>query len=1744
MKTFAICLSFLGFALFVSPVLNQIEVVQEAEMGYTYAGPGSPSIKPRSNASNQQTLWVNQVGGEASWEIIIPATGDYSLVVRYSNDDTGVLDDISVRVNGSQVGGFESEDTGSGGSGWNVFVESPAIPLGQLAAGTVTLSLRLDAHDGFGIEYDLLTLTGTNIQPPPTPLLVSPANGTSNISANPLLDWNPSPGVNTYHVQIDDSPDFSSPEVDAAGLTDTEYQAGNLAEGTAFYWRVRASNACEDSPWTASWTFTTECLVSANISASGPTTFCNGEIVQLTATGGNEFLWSNGATTASITVASTGTYSVTVSNSINCTASDTIAVTVQPVVTPTISIEVDNSTICGGNAITFEATAANGGNQPAYQWLVNGDDAGTNSPVFTTNALDDGDMVQCRLLSSEDCPGNNPVFSNTVTVSKTQAYYHPLQNFDFYVDRVKSFYNFFGGNSGVVNADLLELAYDTSETRTGYGRSLKITYEDMENFSIYVESLERKWFDGSTWLNLKNLFPDFTNPALQNRQIDSIVFYGKLVANQPLTLQVKLEDANHDGATINQVVQPSSQWQRFAFSLDDFTGNFNPEIAKFVGLNFDQGLGNAGTSGVFYLDDMYLVESCFEKPSFSSPEEMMAYLNEVSFRYFWMAVEPKSKFTLDRHVWDDLISTDAIGFSLAAHIVAHKNGWIDPVLIEDRVEHILTYLLDSCAHATDTNMVVNDPLGYASVNGIWAHFLDHNTLARKDDRTEFSIFSSALLLAGVITAGEYFDSNPNIVSKADSLYRMTDWNFLLRPDGLMNYDWKPETGFSPYYTDWFSEELDLAFLLGISSPEPTNSLLSNPYFLDGYRKPHCIDGDYIYSAPGSNFTYYFLQMYARFDEQTQRFQNSRNALLTDLAFCQNEYGILGYDPLIFGTTACEGPDSAGIDFIVGTDTFFISNYHAYGYCCKFDQHNTGNGTVAVYGSGSAALFLPQEVKDLWEYYYNDLDEQFWDDCGYRFWSPIFGMPDAFHLAPDSTWDTLVNGLGFRGPWLSAPRFGIDVGPMLMNMDSYLSEMAGNPSVRDYFSSYPSIASNLSQFENIAPTDELKAGVSVHLISPQTVCEGEPLIFEAAWEHGGDDPIFEWYLDVALEQSGTDTIFSVMATPGNHQIFCRMISSEHCIEGQMATSSSLSANVLPASPVSVMVMASSAASCVGDEITLTAIVANGGTSPFYQWMVNGVDAGVNEPVLVLNEQGGKDTVTCVVTSSVVCAANNPATSSVTILEFHALPVIMFQNVNSYCLEDEPSELTIALPSGGMYLGNGIIGNVFDPALAGEGTHPVTYIYTDPATGCTNAADTALLVAEALTASVDILTSADEICEGDAVVFTAVPTNGGDSPTIEWLVNGLATGTTGQVFETDSLEDGDAVTCKMTSSGDCVNEPMVMSVPITVTVFLVPNATANNTGPSCEDGVVILSADGGSGYQWEGPNGFSSNEDTVVLEQVTTLDAGTYTVAVTNSDGCTGTASTTVVVNPQPTIDSIYSNAPLCSGDTLEISASTDGISYVWTAPDDDVYNQQTVVVPDASVFDSGIWVLSVNSMEGCEAEEGLGVVVNGLPSVSINPDCLPDSILAGMLPFPLDSCGIPYGGIFSVNGEITDTISPQMMVGVFEIVYSYPDTNGCTGTAVALVDIVSESNTVRNNGFHVKIFPNPSDGLFNVALEGLRGSIQVSLYDPYGREVERQVLNPGELDGRIFDLRHLPSGVYFFVLEQGVNRWAGKVVILG
>jgi hypothetical protein len=143
---------------------------------------------------------------------------------------------------------------------------------------------------------------------------------------------------------------------------------------------VIVTNANNCSATSAATSVTVNGLPTASITAGSATTFCAGGEVILTASAGNSYLWSNNATTQSITVNVTGNYSVTVTNANNCSAtSAATAVTVN--VLPVVTTAKTDVGCLGGNDGSITVTASNG--NPPYQYSKDGGANYQSGNVFT-----------------------------------------------------------------------------------------------------------------------------------------------------------------------------------------------------------------------------------------------------------------------------------------------------------------------------------------------------------------------------------------------------------------------------------------------------------------------------------------------------------------------------------------------------------------------------------------------------------------------------------------------------------------------------------------------------------------------------------------------------------------------------------------------------------------------------------------------------------------------------------------------------------------------------------------------------------------------------------------------------------------------------------------------------------------------------------------------------------------------------------------------------------------------------------------------------------------------------------------------------------------------------------------------------------------------------------------------------------------------------------------------------------------
>ena len=196
---------------------------------------------------------------------------------------------------------------------------------------------------------------------------VTSASGCSAVSAATTVTANPLPvvagitgsttlcqGLTTQFANATSGGTWSSSDSNIASISASGIVTG-VAVGTAtIIYTYTNGNGCTSS---TSALITINSGVTPTISADGPTTFCPRGTVTLTASAGASYLWSNGAQTQSITVTTSGSYYVTVSNASGCSAVSTATtVTVSDTTVPTITAPATVNTTTNNGCYAFNVS--------------------------------------------------------------------------------------------------------------------------------------------------------------------------------------------------------------------------------------------------------------------------------------------------------------------------------------------------------------------------------------------------------------------------------------------------------------------------------------------------------------------------------------------------------------------------------------------------------------------------------------------------------------------------------------------------------------------------------------------------------------------------------------------------------------------------------------------------------------------------------------------------------------------------------------------------------------------------------------------------------------------------------------------------------------------------------------------------------------------------------------------------------------------------------------------------------------------------------------------------------------------------------------------------------------------------------------------------------------------------------------------------------------------------------------------
>ncbi len=398
---------------------------------------------------------------------------------------------------------------------------------------------------------------------------------------------------------------------------------------------------------------------------------------------------------------------------------------------------------------------------------------------------------------------------------------------------------------------------------------------------------------------------------------------------------------------------------------------------------------------------MTIAAACGQGAAQISTEAVLDSIQRTAFRYFWLEANPANGLIRDRSQSGSPCSIASTGFGLSAICIGVDHGWVTREAARDRVLTTLRtfWMKPQGPSASGT-------IGY---KGFFYHFLDM-TNATRTWTSELSTIDTALLLAGIIDARQYFSGSDSVETAiralADSVYRRMDWDFFrnFHPGLLMQ--WTPEQGFSA--AQWVGyNEASIMYLLALGSPTHPVDYSAWATWTGGYRwETHYLQ-TFVPFPPlfGHQYSHCWIDYRNIADEYMRGrgityFENSRRATLAQRAYAvANPGGHAGYSDSLWGITASDTP----------------TGYRARGA----PPPENDDGTITPTAPVSSLPFAPEAVLPV--------IRTMWDRYPSQLWTP-YGFRDAFNLN--------VN-------WWDSDIIGIDQGPMIIMIENHLHQRVWN-----------------------------------------------------------------------------------------------------------------------------------------------------------------------------------------------------------------------------------------------------------------------------------------------------------------------------------------------------------------------------------------------------------------------------------------------------------------------------------------------------------------------------------------------------------------------------------------------------------------------------------------------------------------------------------------------------------------------------
>ncbi len=947
--------------------------------------------------------------------------------------------------------------------------------------------------------------------------------------------------------------------------------------------------------------------------------------------------------------------------------SRTRSVSVPAPIVPSISISASSTSICAGTSVTFTATATNGGSAPSYQWIVDGNNVGTNSNVYTTTSLTNGAKVSCRMSPNNFCQTANTVNSNNIVITVTT----PIVP------------------SVTISAD---------QTTICTGNTISFTASPVNGgfFPSY------QWKIGGA--NVGTNSNTYSTASIANGEVVTCVMTAtntcqnpSVVTSNPITVSVF--PIVTPAVSITSSTNNVCAGQNVDFTAVTTNGGLYPDIKWYVnGFQMQNSPSTTFSTTTLQNND---VVTC----------SIMAYENclttsTASSNSITMTIKPAPSVTITGNNCTgstltaivDTLSTTSISWYLNQSLISQPIGTYKPQ----------PKPAGSNAVGSALNQL-NDPQGMA-VDASGALYIadqnNHRVVKYLPGAT------SGIIVAGTGVAGTALNqlNQPEqlFIDVHDNLYIYDRLN-----DRIMKYAPGSSSGVIVAGGNGYGLALNQIYFLGGFYVTPNGDVYLAQTAKVIKWTPGATSGVLVAGTGVSGHTStqiaFLTSIYI---------DSAGNIYLSDCdgaSLNTTVARIVKFPPGSNVCTTVAGGFASGTSnsqFNYPTDIGMNTD----GDLIVFDYFNdrivkwtpgaasgttiiTNNHVCNIGGGWCAArkMFFDRKSNNIFI-------STFYDDI--KKWSLI--VPQSVTATAPGDYSAVVTNINGCSS-TSATVTVNDPSPPELYLGGNTNEVCegtlvtvyaqvvnGGPSpifvwyknnAQVFFNSSNTYASSTLHYGDVikcyvytnstcqstnVAVDSMTAYIypnvtpTVSIATTTNPCVGGPLIFNASTTHGGPYPYFRWYVN-NIDQNHNSASFTLSNPHAGDQVYCSMTGSEFCMTTSLVNSNNITIQsyVTP----SINISSNNYNSCFGDTIHYVANATNGGPSPNYLWSVNGIPTSFTGPQFNSSTLTNESLVSCTMTANNVCQTTS-------IVNSNSIPALV-----NYC-----NGITLKMFIQGFYTGN--------------------------------------------------------------------------------------------------------------------------------------------------------------------------------------------------------------------------------------------------------------------------------------------------------------------------------------------------------------------------------------------------------------------------------------------------------------------------